>query len=149
MEPIKIQVDINIGERTEAFLTKLLSGIYAPCENQVQVLDNGHSVEAKGKTATEVKPTQKAAEVKPTQKAPVVPAKTAAVAAPVAGAPAAQAASSATNELSITDVRKLLATKVNAHREAIKEKLNEYGVANVTTLPTDKYPEFYKFLTEL
>lgn len=129
MDPIKIQVDINIGERTEAFFTKLFSGITIPQE--VKNVETEKKQEAPTKTA-------------------VAPASTKKPASPAPSAPAAQVASSASNtKLDITDIRKVLASKVNTHREAIKEKLNEFGVQNVTTLPTEKYSEFYTFLNSL
>lgn len=145
MEPIKISVDINIGERTEAFLTKLFAGVmttsYAKCEDR--------------RPQVEVTASKEAPKVEPEVKKPSAPAAKPAVSKPVVSpapsAPAARAASSAADDsnLSITDVRKLLVTKVNAHREAIKAKLEEYGVANVTTLPEENYSEFYTFLNSL
>ena len=62
-------------------------------------------------------------------------------------APAAQAASSASK--SIEDVRKMLAQKVNEHRDVIKQKLNELGAPSVTKLDPTKYDEMFNFLKAL
>lgn len=51
--------------------------------------------------------------------------------------------------ISIESVRAVLATKVNDHREAIKNKLNELGAPNVTKLDPSKYQEMYDFLNSL
>lgn len=52
-------------------------------------------------------------------------------------------------EITITDVRTLLAKKVEIDREAIKAKLTELGANNVTSLDSTKYPEFIEFLNSL
>lgn len=59
--------------------------------------------------------------------------------------PQAQPAST----ISIESVRTVLATKVNDHREAIKNKLNELGAPSVTKLDPSKYQEMYDFLNSL
>lgn len=51
--------------------------------------------------------------------------------------------------ISITEVRTLLATKVNDHRTEIKNQLTKLGATNVTTLDADKYQEFVDFLNSL
>lgn len=51
--------------------------------------------------------------------------------------------------ISIESVRAVLATKVNDHREAIKNKLNELGAPSVTKLDPSKYQEMYDFLNSL
>ena len=66
----------------------------------------------------------------------------------VPAAPAAPAAP-ADNELSINDVRKLLAEKVNEHRAEIKDKLTELGAPSVTKLNKSKYQELFDFLNTL
>ena len=53
------------------------------------------------------------------------------------------------NELSINDVRKLLAEKVNEHRAEIKDKLTELGAPSVTKLNKSKYQELFDFLNTL
>ena len=81
----------------------------------------------------------------PAQSAQPAPTKPVAPAAP--SVPAAPAASSANK--SIEDVRAMLAQKVNAHRDAIKSKLNELGAPSVTKLDPSKYDEMYDFLANL
>lgn len=51
--------------------------------------------------------------------------------------------------VSIQDIRTLLASKVDNHREAIRAKLTELGARNVTGLDTQNYDAFYEFLKDL
>jgi hypothetical protein len=51
--------------------------------------------------------------------------------------------------IDITEVRALLATKVGAHRDAIKDKLAELDAKNVTSLKVESYPDFIWFLNSL
>lgn len=51
--------------------------------------------------------------------------------------------------VSIQDIRTLLASKVDNHREAIRAKLTELGAKNVTGLDARNYDEFYEFLKDL
>ena len=51
--------------------------------------------------------------------------------------------------VSIEDVRKVLAEKVNDHRETIKGKLEELGAPSVTKLDPSKYQEMFDFLGSL
>lgn len=51
--------------------------------------------------------------------------------------------------VSIQDIRTLLANKVDNHREAIRAKLTELGVRNVTGLDARNYDAFYEFLKDL
>lgn len=139
MEPIRIQVDVNLGDRTEAFIRSLFGVTTTPAAPAKAPAPAAPAAPAKAPAAPAKSEPAPAAPAK----APVAPAKS-------EPAPAAPAKSSApVSGLTITDVRKALASKVNAHREAIKEKLSEYGVANVTTLPEEKYAEFHVFLTNL
>lgn len=50
---------------------------------------------------------------------------------------------------SIQDIRTLLASKVDNHREAIRAKLTELGAKNVTGLDPQNYDSFYEFLKGL
>ena len=92
--------------------------------------------------AKPAQPVKPAAPAQPAQPAPTKP-----VASVAPSAPAAPAASSANK--SIEDVRAMLAQKVNAHRDAIKSKLNELGAPSVTKLDPSKYDEMYDFLANL
>lgn len=51
--------------------------------------------------------------------------------------------------VSIQDIRTLLASKVDNHREAIRAKLTELGARNVTGLDARNYDLFYEFLKDL
>ena len=51
--------------------------------------------------------------------------------------------------VSIQDIRTLLASKVDNHREAIRAKLTELGARNVTGLDVRNYDSFYEFLKDL
>ena len=51
--------------------------------------------------------------------------------------------------VSIQDIRTLLASKVDNHREAIRAKLTELGARNVTGLDARNYDAFYEFLKNL
>lgn len=49
----------------------------------------------------------------------------------------------------IQDIRTLLASKVDNHRETIRAKLTELGAKNVTGLDARNYDAFYEFLKDL
>lgn len=51
--------------------------------------------------------------------------------------------------VSIQDIRTLLASKVDNHRETIRAKLTELGARNVTGLNARNYDAFYEFLKDL
>lgn len=133
METIKISVEVsvNLSESTQKFLTSLFGNAIAPSAPVASV--------SKPAPAALAKP----APTKPTPQ-PAAPAQTQSAAEP---APSAPAASSASN--SIEDVRGMLAKKVNAHRDVIKQKLNELGAPSVTKLDPAKYDEMYDFLVNL
>src|SRR5574344_252843 len=124
MEPIKVQVSIelNLSEDVKQFVTSLISG----------------NVPAAPAT-------------KPTAAKPVAPA--APATKPAAAKPAAPAAPAEkpaeTQEVSIEDVRKALASKVANHRAEIKEKLDELSAPSVTKLDPAKYQEMLDFLNTL
>lgn len=41
------------------------------------------------------------------------------------------------------------AVKEGGHRDAVKEKMDEYGAANISSIPVDKYEEYKEFIDEL
>lgn len=135
MEAIKISVEVsvNLSENTQNFIKSLFG--------KAVVTTTAHAQ----KPATAA-PAPKSQAPKP-QAPAATSAPTKSVANPVSGAPAAQAASSASK--SIEDVRKMLAQKVNEHRDVIKQKLNELGAPSVTKLNPSKYDEMYNFLESL
>lgn len=132
MEAIKISVEVsvNLSENTQNFIKSLFG--------KAVVTTTAHAQKpATAAPAQATKPQAPAATSAPTKS----------VANPVSGAPTAQAASSASK--SIEDVRKMLAQKVNEHRDVIKQKLNELGAPSVTKLDPSKYDEMYNFLKSL
>ena len=135
MEAIKISVEVsvNLSENTQNFIKSLFG--------KAVVTTTAHAQ----------KPATTAPAPKPQAPKPQAPTATSAptksVANPASGAPAVQAASSASK--SIEDVRKMLAQKVNEHRDVIKQKLNELGAPSVTKLNPSKYDEMYNFLESL
>lgn len=137
MEAIKISVEVsvNLSENTQNFI-KLLFG-KAAVTTTANAQKPATAVQAQAPKPQAPKPQAPAATSAPTKS----------VANPVSGAPAAQAASSASK--SIEDVRKMLAQKVNEHRDVIKQKLNELGAPSVTKLNPSKYDEMYNFLESL
>jgi hypothetical protein len=136
METIKISVEVsvNLSENTQKFLTSLFGNAIAPSAPAAPA--------SKPAPTTPAKP----APTKPTSQ-PAAPAQTQSAAEPAPSAPAAPAASSASK--SIEDVRRMLAKKVNEHRDVIKQKLNELGAPSVTKLDPAKYDEMYNFLESL
>lgn len=141
MEAIKISVEVsvNLSENTQNFIKSLFGGAIVTATTQTQ----------KPASAAPAKPVSQPAPAQaPKPQAPAAaPAPTKPAATPAPGAPAAQAASSASK--SIEDVRKMLAQKVNEHRDVIKQKLNEFGAPSVTKLDPSKYDEMYNFLESL
>ena len=123
MEAIKIslEVDVNLSESTMNFLKSFIG------QAQQQGLVSEDPAPAK---PTPAKPT-------PAKPAP----------APTPAKPAAKEASSGSK--SIEEVRALLVTKVNDHRAAIKQKLEELGAPSVSKLDPSKYDEMFNFLNEL
>ena len=58
-------------------------------------------------------------------------------------------ANTASDNISIEDVREALSKKVATHRSEIKEKLTELGAPSVTKLDKSKYSEMLNFLNSL
>lgn len=144
MEAIKISVEVsvNLSENTQNFIKSLFGGAMVTATTQAQKPASAAPA-APAKPASQPAPAQA-----PKPQAPAAaPAPTKPAATPVPGAPAAQAASSASK--SIEDVRKMLAQKVNEHRDVIKQKLNEFGAPSITKLDPSKYDEMYNFLESL
>lgn len=140
---ISVEVSVNLSENTQNFIKSLLGGAVV-ATTQAQ-----KPASAKPVSAASAKPVSKPAPVQnPKPQAPAAtPAPTKPAVIPAPGAPAAQAVSSASK--SIEDVRKMLAQKVNEHRDVIKQKLNEFGAPSVTKLDPSKYDEMYNFLETL
>ena len=138
METIKISVEVSVdlSENTQNFIKSLFAA----------GIPSGAQVAAPASKPAPTAPA-KPAPTKPAPSAPAAPAQTQSAAEPAPSAPAAPAASSASK--SIEDVRGMLVKKVNEHRDAIKQKLNELGAPSVTKLDPAKYDEMYNFLESL
>lgn len=123
LEPIKVSVDVNVhlSEKTEQFILGLFSG---------------KSVNNTKQAAHAAKPESK-------------PAAPAALAATAAAKPESKPANTASDNISIEDVREALSKKVATHRSEIKEKLTELGAPSVTKLDKSKYSEMLNFLNSL
>ena len=66
-----------------------------------------------------------------------------------AAKPESKQANTASDNISIEDVREALSKKVATHRSEIKEKLTELGAPSVTKLDKSKYSEMLNFLNSL
>ena len=123
LEPIKVSVDVNVhlSEKTEQFILGLFSG----------------------KSVNNTKPAAPAA--KPESK----PAAPATKPAAPAAKPESKPANTASDNISIEDVREALSKKIATHRSEIKEKLTELGAPSVTKLDKSKYSEMLNFLNSL
>ena len=141
MEAIKISVEVsvNLSENTQNFIKSLFGGTIAAVATQTQK-STPEAPAASAKPAS-----QPVTAVTPDAEAPAAEAP--AAEAPAAEAPAAEAPAAASK--SIEDVRKMLVQKVDAHRDAIKQKLNELGAPSVTKLDPSKYDDMYNFLNSL
>ena len=127
LEPIKVSVDVNVhlSEKTEQFILGLFSG----------------------KSVNNTKPAAPAAkpESKPAAPAAKPESKPAATDAKSESKPA----NTASDNISVEDVREALSKKVATHRSEIKEKLTELGAPSVTKLDKSKYSEMLNFLNSL
>ena len=128
LEPIKVSVDVNVhlSEKTEGFILDLVKSIMPDV--------------VKAPAAPAAKPESK-------------PAATAAKPESKPAAPAAKSeskpANTASDNISIEDVREALSKKVATHRSEIKEKLTELGAPSVTKLDKSKYSDMLNFLNSL
>lgn len=120
MEAIKISVDVNVNFSESAMA--FIKSLFTPVSCGCNTF-NEESAKPAEEEAKLAKPAEEEAK----------PAKEEAVAV----------------ERSIEDVRKVLAEKVNEHRETIKQKLNALGAPSVTKLDPAKYDEMYNFLMSL
>ena len=132
LEPIKVSVDVNVhlSEKTEGFILDLVKSIMPDV--------------VKAPAATAAKPASKP-ESKPAAPAAKSESKPAAPAAKSESKPA----NTASDNISIEDVREALSKKVATHRSEIKEKLTELGAPSVTKLDKSKYSEMLNFLNSL
>jgi hypothetical protein len=66
-----------------------------------------------------------------------------------AAKPESKPENTASDNISIEDVREALSKKVATHRSEIKEKLTELGAPSVTKLDKSKYSDMLNFLNSL
>lgn len=150
METIKIAIEINVSETTQAFVKKLFTETAKQLVNGLkenECEDDAPKALATKEVVVEEKPITRA----PTQKrhATIIQAsaQTGVKNAQTASSQASTQAAVATKN--IEDVRKALIEKVNDHRDEIKQKLTELGALSVTKLDPAKYDEMFNFLTNL
>jgi hypothetical protein len=137
MQALQININIDFSENTKLFITSLFS--------------QGLSAKAPVATTTAATTTTKAPAATTTEKPVTTTTK-----APVATTTeklvttTTKAPVQATNsEYTDADVRKVMATKLDDFRAEIKEKLDEFGVKNVSTLDPSNYAAFVDFLNSL
>ena len=145
MVEIKVNVQVDLSEKT----IEALKGLFVPmpyypyspvaCGVDTQCGCGPANPSEEEQKAKQPAPdpnqvTKQAEAQKPTQKPAPEPAKQ---------------AEATKSSVGIEDVRKVLASKVNDHRDVIKEKLNELGAPSVTKLAKEKYQEMYDFLISL
>ena len=146
METLKFSIDVNVNisfdKNTSGLFSNAVNAALAGILSGPRCHCNAPTIEPAEKVAE--KPAEKVAE-KPAEKVAEKPAEK------VAEKPAEKVAEkpAATTGVSIEDVRKALASKVNEHRQEIKEKLEELGAPSVTKLDPSKYEEMYNYLTSL
>lgn len=133
MNEIKISVDLNVqlSENTKEFINKAIATL----------LGASTSPAPAPAPAPATPKTEKPASTHTAQAS-------AAHAQATVAAPAAQA-SAAKTELTINDVRSIVASKAATHRNEIKSKLAELGAQNVTTLDPSNYQVFVDYLKSL
>ena len=131
LEPIKVSVDVNVhlSEKTEQFILGLFS-----CKSVNNTKPAAPAAKPESKPAAPAAKPESKPESKP--------------AAPAAK-PESKPASTASDNISIEDVREALSKKVATHRSEIKEKLTELGAPSVTKLDKSKYSDMLNFLNSL
>ena len=122
METLKFSIDVNVNISFDKNTSSLFSNAVNAALAGILSGPRCHC------NAPTIEPAEKVAE-KPAEKVAEKPA--------------------ATTGVSIEDVRKALSSKVNEHRQEIKEKLEELGAPSVTKLDPSKYEEMYNYLTSL
>lgn len=144
MEPIKIEVsvELNVSKDLKDFFSKLalvVSNNTCGCTSVPVEIPKASATGVRApEISTPVVESVRAAEApKVSSPEPVVTVET----PKVVETPAVT--------ISIEQVRNALVTKINGHREEIKEKLNSFGASSVTKLDPSKYSEMLTFLNSL
>ena len=153
MEPIKIQVEINLSESAQSFLSNIFAAAEKPApKKSTSKKSVAEEKVAEEKVAKEKVAKEKVAEEKvakePVAEEPVAEEKVAKE--PVAEEKVAEE-KVAEEKVAVTleDLRTLLAEKVSSHRSEIKDKLTELNSPSLTRLAESAYQEMYDFLTKL
>ena len=151
MEVIKINIEVSLSEATQKFLTSILAGNTRITPVMPETTQVHEPVKPATVSMPQTKPAPTPQPAEPAQvEKPAEPAQVEKPAEPAHSAPVAPAASSASEpQRKIEEVRKVLASKVNDHRDVIKQKLNDLGAPSVTKLDPSKYNEMYDFLVSL
>lgn len=130
------QVSINAGhETTEKQITETTEVKPTPVQ----------APKTEPETAAKPAPTAKSepkSEPKPAAKPAAKPESK-----PAAKEPEPQPAAEEEQGVTLEDIREVAKEKINAHREAIKAKLAEYGASNISGLSPEFYEDFYVFLS--
>lgn len=141
-----VKIEVNVDTTNTAQLSALhtfLSVVGGSQGNDVTVKDAEH-VDAAAEAP------KKAASPKPAAKSTAKSDKAPEPAADAeAEAEAEEIAAPEDTALKIEDVRAELALKINANRDAIRDKLKEFGAASVTLLEAKHYPAMITFLKAL
>lgn len=146
---VTVNVNIELSKATREFLTGLFCSNYAcVCDNKPAVEQKVEKPQAKQAPKPVAQPQLLLEEPKPVAQ-PQLPLEEPEAEKPKAAELKVPAKKAESSSLTIEDVRKALAEKVNDHRATIKEKLNEFGAASVTKLEPSKYQEMYDFLKSL
>lgn len=127
---VTVDVNVNLSEGTCAFLKSLF---FTGCNRPTSILPTAvEEPEAKPESIPATKPTvsESAASVAELKQK-------------------VHEALTAAPEITREMVRKELALKINEHRAAIKEKLEAFGVPNVTQLDEKHLPEMYNYIKSL
>jgi hypothetical protein len=138
LEPIKVSVDVNVhlSEKTEQFILGLFSG---KSVNNTKPATPAEKPESKPATPAEKPESKPATPAEKPESKPATPA----------AKSESKPANTASDNISIEDVREALSKKVATHRSEIKEKLTELGAPSVTKLDKSKYSDMLNFLNSL
>ena len=153
MEPIKIQVEINLSESAQSFLSNIFAAAEKPAPKKSTSKKSVAEEKVAEKPVAEEKVAEKPVAEEKVAEKPVAEEKVAkepvaeekVAKEPVAEEPVAEEKVAVTLE----DLRTLLAEKVSSHRSEIKDKLTELNSPSLTRLAESAYQEMYDFLTKL
>ena len=120
---VAVSVNVNLSQDAKDFITALFANRQTGCVHHEKVIEEPKTEQVAEEQNRSVEPEKEVI----VQKHETVSEKS----------------------VSIEEIRAILAMKVNDHREAIKQKLNELGAPSVTKLDPTKFTEMYNFLSSL